>query len=462
MHISDETLQPIYMMGIVTVLPVIAMILRSKVRFFRTMLFPAGIIAGVLAFIIVNLNVLPVTTDAFEKLSVHVMGINMMAISFLNIGKPPVPKKSDKSKRGGFHMALVYSGTLSFQAAIAGLLGILLHYTIAPDFNGYFGTIAANGLGGSPSAALAAANIWKSTSLTSGNIVPIALFYSTTGFLIASFVGIPYVKYLIRNGRLSDKVIGKDSSFLRGYYEAEQAPAYGKQTLHRASLDTLALHIFFLLGSYAVVYMLMTTFINRFVASPGTASTLHSIIFIFGVFFAILEAQFLKRTKLERFFDHEILVSLANVCTDVLMITCMAAVSISVLSQYMIPLLTVCIVVTLVSIVLLRIFLKGTGNYANERFLFCFGNCTGTVVSGQMLLRTVDPSFKTIGNELVWFNVFVTLTSVTTTLASFVPLMKLTAYLLINLGAALVMLLLSVPISKSLRKSQSGTTDSAG
>ena len=450
---TNEMIAPVMMMGVMCLLLLFGAFLRVKIPFLRKMMFSASIIAGVLGFILMSTHVLPLSTNAFESLSLHLLSLNLMSICYLNIGrKKERGKKGDPSKRGGLTMGLATGSVICLQALLGGILAIVVRACGFADFKDCYGYIIANGFGASPSAALAAGKLWQTGGLGE-DVIQIGLFYGAVGFLVASLVGVPLLKHMIKKHMVTNADTAMDKAAINGFFSAEDdnVPGYGKQTLHRSNLDTLVFYLAFLFGTYSIIYCGMSWLFNKL---PSGGDMLYSCMFIFAVLGALVFMALVKLFKLDRFFNYEIQVSVSNVTTDLLLVACMMAVSITVVARYLLPLLINCVLITVVTIVVCWFYARKTGKYWAERFLFLYGNATGTMVSGQVLLRAVDPSFKTIGNEIVAFQSFGLLTSFTTNMAMFVPMMTTAIYLGINAGVAVLAGVLCLLLAKNLRKAQ--------
>ena len=81
---------------------------------------------------------------------------------------------------------------------------------------------------------------------------------------------------------------------------------------------------------------------------------------------------------------------------DIMIISGVAAIDLSELSDMWLPLLIICAVGALATFIYIRVvgnhIFKG---YENESFFAFFGMLTGTASSGMILLRELDPSFET-------------------------------------------------------------------
>jgi ESS family glutamate:Na+ symporter len=82
--------------------------------------------------------------------------------------------------------------------------------------------------------------------------------------------------------------------------------------------------------------------------------------------------------------------------SDFLVVCAFMAVSVKIISQWLIPILVVCLVTTVVTFAVCFYFASrfgGTNDF--ERTLGLYGACCGTVPSGISLVRIVDPNFHT-------------------------------------------------------------------
>ena len=78
------------------------------------------------------------------------------------------------------------------------------------------------------------------------------------------------------------------------------------------------------------------------------------------------------------------------------------------LAAYWLPILLVCVFLTLATVLLCFGFGRLLGDYGVERSLTMYGCCCGSTGSGIVLLRILDPDLSTpIARELAFFNVVI-------------------------------------------------------
>jgi ESS family glutamate:Na+ symporter len=80
---------------------------------------------------------------------------------------------------------------------------------------------------------------------------------------------------------------------------------------------------------------------------------------------------------------------------DILMASALMAIQFSILAQFWLPITLSLVLNTLFTLTMSYFFAKRAPNYGPERFATAFGLTTGTVASGLMLLRIIDPDYRT-------------------------------------------------------------------
>ena len=101
------------------------------------------------------------------------------------------------------------------------------------------------------------------------------------------------------------------------------------------------------------------------------------------------------------------------------------------------------VVVSAITILFLIYFGSRLDHFGFERFMGIFGTCTGTGASGLLLLRIVDPEFKSpAAQELGLMNAFTLLLIPTTLIIYPLPKVGLLPALLVSVGIIVVCLIL--------------------
>ncbi|WP_231495783.1 sodium/glutamate symporter [Paucisalibacillus sp. EB02] len=424
--------------GIASIMLGIAMIIRTKVRFIRNMLVPASVIAGVIGLIVMNTGLITSTSlDIFVQIVNH-----LFVIVFISIGLTSSSKhKSSSNSTGkniakgslgmGFLWNLLYALTPAVGAIIILLVGgffgmdplygllIPFAFTQGPGQASTFGTIFEQQYGIADAAT-------------------VGITFAAIGFLICFLVGVPLAKLGVKRGLAKELGKNKVEGFIeRGFYaKNEEKPELGKETMFSGNMDTMTFH-FAIIG---ICYVLAIGMSQIFALIPGIGATISSMLFIYGMLAAYLVKFIMKKLKIDYMLDNTFQSKITGWATDFLVVGSFMAVKFSIIQQWLVPIITVSLVITLITVIVSLYFGKRLGGENDfERTLGFFGTATGTVPSGMALVRIVDPSLRTTtAIELGMMNVPM--------MASYVTLMTIFAMAAGTLSFVSGILLLLAPI----------------
>jgi ESS family glutamate:Na+ symporter len=232
--------------------------------------------------------------------------------------------------------------------------------------------------------------------------IDLGLTIATAGMIVGVVVGMALVNWAHRRGVVSE-VRSFDERPLHerlGIHPPDRRPPAGRQTVYSDSVDSLAWHIavvglavgigwLALLGLRAAETALFPDAPRRlFGAFP-----LFPLCMIGGL---LLQngARACGRTLLV---DHGQMQRISGAALDYLVLSAVATIKLSVVAAHWMPLLTLCLAGTALSVLLVvflapRLFREAWF----ERAIAEFGQSTGVTATGLLLLRTVDPENRTV------------------------------------------------------------------
>ena len=189
------------------------------------------------------------------------------------------------------------------------------------------------------------------------------------------------------------KVLPND--FIKGLISKNQkkTPA-GFETTHPANIDALSFH-FSLVGliylmTYGFVYFL-TDFLPL-----DIAKMVWGFFFFFGIIFALLVRGVMEKLDLGYLIDRGIQKRITGWSVDFLLVATISAIEIAIIWKYLLPMSIISIITGIVTLfVIVYIGKRIWREYAFERTVGIYGTCTGTVPSGLLLVRILDPDFQT-------------------------------------------------------------------
>ena len=385
--------------GVVSVLLLIGLILRAKISFFQRFFIPACITAGliglflkgIILFFGLDISFLP--EDDLKYFAYHLFNITFISIG-LTTEKKSLSSKQEKRKglSGVLGMGLIISSVAALQFLIGGISVLvfnILGYSLFPTF----GFLVPMGFEEGPGQALSIGQTWEQYGFA--NASTIGLSFAMFGFLVAIFVGVPLVGWIIKKGYVKVKTMDVSKEFKTGIFErhADKESA-GKLTTHSSSIDALTVHAALIGVVYLITYGFL--FLLEQVSPSDLIEMYWGFFFIFGLLFAFLLRKIIEKIGADHVLDERLQNRITGLSVDLLIVTSIIAISFAVVWQFMIPLIIMAAITAAITLFwILYIGRRIWREDVYERISGVFGMETGTVATGLVLIRLIDPFFKT-------------------------------------------------------------------
>lgn len=386
--------------GIISIMLCLGMVIRAKIPFIRNTLAPASVIAGIMGFIFINLEFFEnIDTSIFNTVVQHLFTLSFISIGLTSNPKSKTGESSIKSvAKGSLGLGMIWNILYAFTPIIGGLL----LYFIGNIFGMHpvYGLLIPFGFSQGPGQAATFGAIFEQYGWTNASMVGVT--FAAIGFIVAFFVGVPLAKYGLRKG-LSVNNNKIDDYVKRGYYNKnESSTMLGKETTFSGNIETITFH-FAIIG---IVYVLSVFLADIISNIPGIGETIASMLFMVGMIVAYGVKYIMKKLNIDHLIDNQFQGKLTGWATDYLIVASFMAVQMSVVGNWIIPIIIVSLIVALVTFVVSLYFGRRIGGENDfERTLGLFGTATGTVPSGMALIRIVDPTLNTTtGTELGMMN----------------------------------------------------------
>lgn len=377
--------------------------LRRKVKFVKNSLLPASVIGGVIIFIIKFIPKVSdfIDSDFMEILTYHCLGLGFIALSL----------KSSVKKKNKNRMVVVDTGITTVNGyliqGIAGLgLSLILSLTLFKDLFYASGLLLPMGYGQGTGQALNIGTVFVGYGFTNGPEFGLAI--AAIGFLVACIVGVIYLNFLKRKGKLKlqEQRIA-DNTLDSNIYAEDEAPLC-------ESVDKLTIQFGFVIGLYVITYLVIFGLSYLSVNHLGNfgKNTVDPLLwgfnFLFGSIVALvakLVVSFLRKKKIMNYtyINNYMMSRISGMFFDVMIIAGIAAIDWQDLEGLLWPLLIICTVGGIVTFLYLKFICKRIfPDYEYEGFFSMFGMLTGTASTGMILLREIDPNYETpAANNLV-------------------------------------------------------------
>lgn len=393
---------PIIQLGIIAALIILSNILRRKVKFIKNSLMPTAVIAGFVLLIIKTTGLIYIDPVFLEKATYHALGFGFIALSL----KVPEKDTSDTPMVGAKSGALIV-GTYLVQAVAGLVVTLTLAYTFMPDLFKASGVLLPMAYGQGPGQANNIGTLYEQAGMAGGKTFGLSL--AAAGFLCACIMGVVYINILNRKKKLvrvKDKRNISGSVTVDTYQHENEIPI-------AESIDKFSIQVA-LVGMVYLMTFLLTLGIESLagLVSEGLKNTVASFVwgfnFILGSLVAIVVRNCitgLRKTKLmtRQYQNNYLLSRISGLAFDLMIITGIASINIDDLKGYWVPFILLAVIGGVVTFLYLKIMCnKIYPNYKYEAFLGMFGMLTGTISSGVLLLREIDPEFETpASNQLV-------------------------------------------------------------
>ena len=406
MNYSAENIalwSPVVQLGIIALLVLVSNILRLKIPFVKKTLMPTSVLAGFLLLGFKYTGLLEINSNLLDSLTYHGIALGFIAMS-LRVSK------NDFSQGGGIRTAVNSGAMIVSTYMIQGIIGLIislgLAYTFKPDMFKAAGILLPMGFGQGPGQANNIGSSYEALGFTGGKSYALAI--AATGFLVACIIGVIYLNIQAKRGKFERK----DVKELSGSVTVDTFQNEGEMPISQ-SIDRLSIQVALIVLVYVFTFFVLwgvTTLLAKF--APGVANALSPIFwgfnFIFGSLFAVLTrnilSKFRKLKLMEMQYQNNYLLSrISGLFFDVMIICGIASIDFEDLQGLWIPFVITCVLGGVVTFINIKIFCKKIyKGYEEEGFLAMFGMLTGTISSGILLVREIDPDFKTpAANNLV-------------------------------------------------------------
>ena len=388
----------------------IAGIMRRNIKFIDRSRIPESVIAGFLVLaaggvwkaMTADQMIEPVV---LEKLTYHGLGLGVVALSLRTL-----KKDTRHSKKDIFNTSVVVIGTYLIQG-IAGLTVTIALFYIFNTFAAA-GMLLPMGFGQGPGQAY----VWGKnfTELGFENGISYGLSIAAIGFIVACLGGIFFFRHFIGKKGIDPDEFAKEA--LCGN-EKETSSADKERSSNSAESLTVQSALVFV--SYGLGYLLMYI-VHRFCSGiPFYDNTVCSVMWGLNYFAGIAIALLIRRllsflfekgyTK-QTYIDNAMLNRISGTMFDLMVTASIAVINLEAFlhKEFILSLILVSVIGTVVTFVYVKkVCEKLFSGYKNEAFLSLYGTLTGTLSTGMILLREIDPTFSTpAANNLVYQNLW--------------------------------------------------------
>lgn len=410
--------------GIISVLLLTGKLMRVKIKLVQKLFIPPSLLAGFMGLALGphGFGVIPLSTQTGVYAGI------LIAFIF-----GALPLTSQKAKGDGAEIGSMWAYSLAgmlLQWAFGGLIGLLVLNQIWP-LNPAFGITMPSGFCGGHGTAAAIGQAFGQFGYD--EILTLAMTAATFGIVASVILGLIIIKWGTRKGYTSFLANYDDlpPELRTGLLPDEKRESIGASTCSSISIDSLTFNLAIIstiaLGGYCI-----SKIVSHFM--PGFELPVFSCAFVIG----ILLKKILDKTKAGNYTCPQTIGHLSGTFTDLLVAFGIASIKISVVVEYIVPLLILLVsglVATLIYVlVMARRLMK---EYWFEKAIFTWGWFTGTMAMGIALLRVVDSKMQSRCLDS-YALAYLFIAPVEISLITFAPVAFLNGYGLLFTGICLI------------------------
>lgn len=226
----------------------------------------------------------------------------------------------------------------------------------------------------------------------------LALGLATIGLIFGVILGIILMNYAVKKGK-TEIITNKREISLKeqaGVVEFDNRVSAGKLTTRTESIEPLSLHFAYVGVAIGIGYVIQQAliFLETTTWGPLTGTNLLEFIplFPFAMIGGILLQIFLDRCDVYRTLDRDLIVRIQGFSLDVLILSAIATLSLTIIGENLIPFLTLALVgITWNVVAFIYLAPIMFPSYWFERASGNFGQSMGMTATGILLMKLSDP-----------------------------------------------------------------------
>ncbi len=391
----------IIQLGLIASAILVAGFLRSKLSFVRRSMMPVAVLAGFLLLIIKQTGLITFNGVILETLVYHGIALGFIAMSL----RVPGQDRERAEKLTGLKSGALIVSTYLVQGVVGLIITIGLALTVKPDMFRAAGLLLPMGYGQGPGQANNIGASYEAMGFKGGHSFGLAI--AAAGYLCACIVGVVMVNVLARRRRNAAGGTSSAEKLTVNYFQdSNEIPVSD-------SVDKLSVQLALIFVVYLLTYLVthgLTSGISAI--SEGLANTLNALLwgfnFIVGSALATLVRVLLGKAKKAKVVVHQyqnnyLLNRISGFFFDMMIVAGIAAINLEDLTGLWLPFVLLAVAGAAVTWAYLAIVCRRIyGDYYDEGLISMYGMLTGTISSGVLLLREIDPELKTpAANNLI-------------------------------------------------------------
>ncbi|MFO7563214.1 MAG: hypothetical protein R6X02_11270 [Enhygromyxa sp.] len=372
---------------IVIALLAVAAGLRRAIGPLQRLGMPDALIAGFVGLLFGPslLGLLPFSPERLELVIYHLLALVFITVGLQapQAGPPGAPRKRSGSARSiAFAIPLI--------AVLQGVVGLLcvLGWNAAagrPELHSGFAMLLPLGFNQGPGPAMSLGSAWEANAGMADG-AQLGLIMAAVGYAWCCVVGVAFVAWGRRRGW--DRAPGRDEAHVDDSV-AQERPVARRASL--GGLEPLSAQLVAIAGIYLLTWVFLEL-VSPLIPRPDQRSILWGFHYLIATGFALALRPLIARLPGGNPLDNDLLARISSTIVDVATCAALAAVSVAVLGEHLVPVLLISSVggtVTLLACVWMA--RRAFPARPFEHAIVTYGSLTGTATTGMALLRMLDP-----------------------------------------------------------------------
>lgn len=382
-------------------------VLRRKIKWLRNALLPTSVIAGFIGLLLVQNNVLTFSTSLLDGITYHTIAIGFIALG-LRIPRLKEAKAHEGPSHDGTKTGMLIVSNYLIQGVLGLLIMIALAATFLPDTFRAAGLLLPMGYGQGPGQANNIGSVYENTwGFAGGQSFGLAI--ATAGFIWAAIGGIFYMNVMNRRNKLKPDAMGTQwDDAVETLEDPDEIPL-------SEAVDRLTIQVSLVMLIYLMTFLISLGIVSLFDLTPalaGAKKTISPLIwgfnFLIGSSLALASRGIFQKLRkigwmTRQYPNNYLLNRISGFAFDLMITASIISIRIDDLKGLWIPFILMSTLGGFLTLFYNQYMTKRLyPDYPMAGMLSMYGMMTGTVSTGIMLLREVDPTFKTpAANNLI-------------------------------------------------------------
>lgn len=368
----------------ISVLLLFAFLIRQKVRFFQKYYIPTSLIAGILGLLLgpqVLGQVSPVYIHFGESIGQWTNFLFAFIFTTAFLG-------TTSNKFGRDVISTTFITGSIFMAQVAAGLAVAFGLSLIMDnvpfemgllpVSGFYGGHGSAGIMGG----VFATEGWEEAS-------GIAMTYATIGMFAAVIGGMLLINVAAKKGLTMQKMDSNylDQKDITGIVPKEERKPMAIAVSTSSVIDPFAFQMMIVGTIIAFSHLLRQAVIS--VVPFLSRIPLYTMCLLVGAVVGIL----VSKTRYNQYLDRGSMQRISGTALEYVIASAVATIQLSVLASYLVPILITSVVIVVITAVLaIWLSKKWYGEHWFELAMGAYGQCTGSLATGLLLIRVLDPN----------------------------------------------------------------------